>query len=63
MEEQERSLQAGQYEVLVVARIAEDRRVRGRVSRQVLEQPTSLDPELDPILGVVELGEPAGPAP
>jgi hypothetical protein len=40
---------------LVVTRIADDRDVSGRVARQVFEQPTGLDLELDPIAGLVEL--------
>jgi hypothetical protein len=46
VEHQERRVQAGKDHVLVVARIAEDRRAAGS-ARQVFEQSAVLDAQLD----------------
>ncbi len=54
VEEDERALEAGDHQVLVVARVGDDRRVV-RVSRQILEQASRLDPELRPVDRLVQL--------
>jgi hypothetical protein len=60
--EQERGVQPGDDEVLVVARVGDD---GGPVAgaRQVLEEPTGLDTELGPVGRLVELGLTVGPPP
>jgi hypothetical protein len=54
VEEQERRVQAGDDQVLVVSRITDDRGVVRR-PRQILEQAAALDPELDRVGRVVEM--------
>ena len=53
VEQQEGALQAGDDHVLVVARIGDDCLHR-RGPREVLEQPSGFETELDPVGGVVE---------
>ena len=54
VEEQERAVEPGEDQVLVVARVADDRGAVG-AARQVLEQAAALDLELDVVGGVVQL--------
>src|SRR5882672_3117397 len=58
VEQEERGMQAGDDDVLVVAGIDDDRGVVAR-ARQVLEQAAALDPELDSGARLVQLGRQA----
>jgi hypothetical protein len=61
VEEQERAVQSGDDQVLVVARVGDDR-AAVRATRQVLEAPAALDLQLDVVDRVVQrlVGDGAG---
>ena len=62
VEQQERGVQPGEHQVLVVARVADDRHAFG-IARQILEWPDAADLELDPgALEAVQMGRPPRPA-